>query len=67
MAPIMQNLATRDPGPTRIPSGPDYQREADDARLKLRSDEFLADSSRLFPRATSIGSGSRRVGSGMTC
>jgi len=67
MAPIMQNL-TRDPGPSRIPSGPNYEREADDARLKLRSNEFLADSSRLYPRAAPAGTrGPRRIGSGTAC
>jgi hypothetical protein len=64
---LMQDPATRDPGPSRISSGPDYAREAEDARLKIRSDEFLADSSRLHPRAAPVGSGPRRMGSRTRC
>jgi len=67
MALIMQDPATRDPGPSRISSGPEYERETEDARLRLRSNEFLADSSRLYPRASPVGSGSRRMGSRTRC
>lgn len=66
MALITQDPALH-PGPSRIPAAPDYERETDDARLKLRSNEFLADSSRLYPRVARVESGPRRMGSRATC
>jgi hypothetical protein len=64
-------LMTQDPalhsGPSRIPAAPYYEREANDARLKLRSNEFLADSSRLYPRVARVKSGPRLMGSRTKC
>ena len=65
MALIRQDLDTLGHGPSLIPSGPDYEREAEDARLKLRGDELLADSSRLYPTAARVGND--RVEMGTPC
>lgn len=54
MALIRQVPAPMSQG-SRIPFGPDYEREAEDARLKLRGGELLADSSRLYPTTTGAG------------
>jgi hypothetical protein len=67
MALIKQGLDTSGHGPTRIPSGPDYEREAEDARLKLRGDELLADSSRLYPRGAPVASDAVRMEAGTKC
>jgi len=53
MALIKQDAAKpRDASSLQISSGPDYVAEAEEARLKLRGDELLRDSSRLAPQRT---------------